>query len=443
PPAFAGGNGLRLNSNECDEDDEPAGTGERGGRHDFDLIVPFGGIELAMDTVCGGQTVRVLDRSSGADAVSWLIDHPTQESIDFTVIGRDLDINLPDSIGGTYTVIQALFRNGESYPGDTVTITTFPTAVATAGSITEVDEFVTATVEGARNFDAIRFDFGDGTVIDTNVFELPHTYTAGGDYSVTVTLLNANCGDVVVTTKDIVVPEFAAARIDVKDASGCAPYELTITSRSTGTFIGVRWDFPGAFPSNSTATSPTVVYADTGQYLVTLTLTDAVGTDSVATIPVRVNFTPGADFAFSVDTATATFTSMSPGADSYFWDFGDDSTSVAMDPMHTYAETGTYTVSYVAATGSCRDTLRREVTIEVLSDVQELARLGISLYPNPTTGLLQLRGPAEITGVFDLFGRKIISHLGREVNLSTLPASTYLVEVQANNRRYTVRIQKH
>ncbi|MEL7162703.1 MAG: PKD domain-containing protein, partial [Bacteroidota bacterium] len=302
--AGAGGNGLRLNSSECDQNEEPAGTGIPGDRRDLDLVIPFGGIEFAMDTVCGGQTVRFTDRSSGAQTVAWLIEHPTVEDITFSTDDQGLDLVLPDSVSGTYTIYQQLFRDGEGYPGDTVTITTFPSAVVTGATIEEAEEVVTVRVNDPRGFDASRYDFGDGTVIDTNVFTLRHTYTVGGDYSVAETLLNANCGDLAVATEDIIVPEFAKALIDLKDAGGCAPYELNIASRSTGTFTELRWAFPGAFPATSTSTSPTVVYADTGRYLVTLTLNDGIGPDTVASIPVTVRFTPTADFSFTVDTAT-------------------------------------------------------------------------------------------------------------------------------------------
>lgn len=38
------------------------------------------------------------------------------------------------------------------------------------------------------------------------------------------------------------------------------------------------------------------------------------------------------------------FTNCSSNADTYFWDFGDQSTSIAESPSHIYSDTGTYTV---------------------------------------------------------------------------------------------------
>ena len=40
------------------------------------------------------------------------------------------------------------------------------------------------------------------------------------------------------------------------------------------------------------------------------------------------------------------FNNLSTGADSYFWDFGDDTTSTQKSPIHTYSRSGEGTLSY-------------------------------------------------------------------------------------------------
>ncbi len=50
------------------------------------------------------------------------------------------------------------------------------------------------------------------------------------------------------------------------------------------------------------------------------------------------------DFSFSVEERTVTFENNSREATSYSWDFGDGNTSAEENPVHTYAEDGTYTV---------------------------------------------------------------------------------------------------
>jgi hypothetical protein len=55
---------------------------------------------------------------------------------------------------------------------------------------------------------------------------------------------------------------------------------------------------------------------------------------------------------------TVQFTPVSPGADAYFWRFGDGGTSPAHEPRHTYKKPGTYTVS-LEARDSCTGAANR------------------------------------------------------------------------------------
>ncbi len=54
---------------------------------------------------------------------------------------------------------------------------------------------------------------------------------------------------------------------------------------------------------------------------------------------------PTAEFTFVVDGSDVTFTSVVKNANTYMWDFGDGTTSTDALPVHTYAVSGTYTVT--------------------------------------------------------------------------------------------------
>jgi len=69
------------------------------------------------------------------------------------------------------------------------------------------------------------------------------------------------------------------------------------------------------------------------------------------------NFTkcinPQAQFTYAVDSnLTTTFTSNTPLANFFLWDFGDGSTSLLSNPTHTYADTGQYFASF-AVSNNC------------------------------------------------------------------------------------------
>ncbi|MCF8228363.1 MAG: PKD domain-containing protein [Bacteroidales bacterium] len=60
---------------------------------------------------------------------------------------------------------------------------------------------------------------------------------------------------------------------------------------------------------------------------------------------------PIASFQFEISESNyleVTFTNFSKNASSYTWDFGDGETSTEKDPVHTYAEAGSYTVKLTA-----------------------------------------------------------------------------------------------
>jgi PKD repeat protein len=57
---------------------------------------------------------------------------------------------------------------------------------------------------------------------------------------------------------------------------------------------------------------------------------------------------PTPDFTFVISDKTVTFTNTSTDADSYSWDFGDETTSTEVNPVHTYAAYGDYDVRLTA-----------------------------------------------------------------------------------------------
>lgn len=86
-----------------------------------------------------------------------------------------------------------------------------------------------------------------------------------------------------------------------------------------------------------------------------------------------------ADFSASSDTiylsqgGNVTFLNNSSGATAYHWDFGDGGISSDIDPVHTYMNTGVFTVTLVADNGNalCDDNF--QITVVVMSDATSIA----------------------------------------------------------------------
>ncbi len=190
------------------------------------------------------------------------------------------------------------------------------------------------------------WDFGDG---NTSTVPSPtHTYTALGNYTVTLTVSDTvnGCVDDANATVTITDPQ---ANFSGTPVFGCGPLTVNFTDLSTGATTWA-WDFGDGGTSNGQ--NPTHTYQNPGVYTVTLVIGDNNGCSDthvelnyITVIGPTVNFT-GTPLV-GCDSLLVQFTDLSvPGAPivSWSWTFGDGNVSVQQNPSHTYLP-GTYTVT--------------------------------------------------------------------------------------------------
>lgn len=202
------------------------------------------------------------------------------------------------------------------------------------------------------------WDFGDGF---TSTLESPtHTFALAGDYAVSLRAANT-CGlDIYTQTLRVIcdppTPSFSWEE---------SRLVVTFTNQTTSPFpLDFLWDFGDGISSSQV--SPVHPYALPGAYAVRLTASNVCGvglfTETVtATCPA-----PTAGFAWQAEGLTVTFTNQSEGmfALSYLWDFGDGVTSTLESPLHTYAASGTYTVTLTASDACGLEVYQAQVTVE-------------------------------------------------------------------------------
>lgn len=175
--------------------------------------------------------------------------------------------------------------------------------------------------------------------------------------------------------------------------SGSAPLEITFTDTSQpGSSAITGWSWAFGDGGTSSEQNPSYTYQNEGSYSPTLTVTTAVGSNSVTGPTIEVtpsNEPPTASFTSDISSGRAplvvTFSDTSADGTSdintWLWDFGDGNQSSEQNPQHTYANAGQYTVTLTVTSAAGSDSTTSASTIDV-----EAANIGISLALLQTDG---------------------------------------------------------
>ncbi len=215
-----------------------------------------------------------------------------------------------------------------------------------------------------------QWNYGDGITENLNSPPFSHTYDSAGNFIPQLKLTDAfGCSDSFMLNNTISVFRPIAGFIS-SDTLACIGTNVAFTNNSTGSNLTYAWAFGNGV--NSIQPSPVISYTTDGNYSVKLVVTDNNGcADSVTKNNYIHVQTVKAGFTIS-DSVTlcpplnVQFTNTSVNDTSFFWNFGDGSTSTSANPSHSYTTSGTYIATLIATgTGGCVDSFKR--TIQVLS----------------------------------------------------------------------------
>ena len=222
------------------------------------------------------------------------------------------------------------------------------------------------------------WDFGDGN--SSIALNPSHSYASPGSYIVKLVHSSSNgCIDSASKTINVYpIPtaQFNFSRVSLDSCS--TPQTIQFSNQSIDA-QGFYWDFdyfnnPGV--NTSTLNNPVYQYNNFGVFHVALFTTNQYGCKDSIIHPIYVRPAPIA--SFSVDSTKGCqplrvqFTDNSiygfsgGNITSWFWDFGDGSTSNTQNPLHIYINHGIFTVKlYVTTDGGCTDSVILERLIEV------------------------------------------------------------------------------
>ncbi len=153
-----------------------------------------------------------------------------------------------------------------------------------------------------------------------------------------------------------------------------------------------------------------------------------------------------ADATFTYQDGFVSFSNNSSGATHYLWVFGDGETSTETNPDHTYTD-GDYTAFLISGNGCDADTIYFSISIITgIKESETAAR--ISIYPNPVTSVLNIRGEISTTAplsctLYSLDGKVAGRHLlnvgQRTIDVSYLEKGMYVLEIVISEEKVMKR----
>ena len=242
------------------------------------------------------------------------------------------------------------------------------------------------------------FTIDNSGVINTSTGEVNITGSGAGVFNVTYTT-NGACPDtstVSININNCTLPQpianFSASQTNICEGN-CINFTDLSTSSATGGITAWSWTFNGGTPSTSNQQNPTnVCFAAAGTYTISLTVTDANGSDDstmTAYITVTNCTTPTAGFSISDNEICAgeciDFTDMSTAATSWLWTFngGSPSTSTDQNPTNIcFGTDGVYSIELIASNSFGSDTITDTVTVHPTPIVNVGSNVTITLGNN-------------------------------------------------------------
>ena len=167
-----------------------------------------------------------------------------------------------------------------------------PVADFTASTSSVVKENTVTFTNASTNAVSYAWSFAGGTPATSTAANPTVTYATEGTYDVTLIATNSvgvtntqTVSNMITVTEPAPVANFTAdAAVILKGAS------VNFTNTSTNA-VSYAWSFAGGTPATSTAANPTVTYATEGTYDVTLTASNASGSNDVYTVSGMITVT--------------------------------------------------------------------------------------------------------------------------------------------------------
>ena len=156
-----------------------------------------------------------------------------------------------------------------------------------------------------------------------------------------------------------------------------------------------------------------------------------------------------------VDELNFFFENNSVNATTYEWDFGDGNTSILEHPIHSYSQSGNYTVKLIGYDDNCNavdeDIKEVEVIISATQEIEEESE--ITVFPNPNHGefYLKLKSPKTSDYLVELWNvngeklneiswEKLVGETVKSISTKQLSKGIYYLKINTDSEIIVRRI---
>ena len=230
------------------------------------------------------------------------------------------------------------------------------------------------------------------------------------------------------------------------------------TDLSTGEPETWEWTFEGGTPLISDLQSPPpVFYNAPGVYEVSLTVTNQNGSNTITKADyISVGYAPAANFSYettlNANETLIDFTDISennPTSWEWTFDGGTPGNSSIQHPVEiTYTIAGYYDISLLASNEFGSDSTTQTIFVDVLSEVSENKDDFWEVYPNPTSGIINLKLNKKTISsiiVYNSLGRLVKQYDSFQqksiiIDISDFEKGIYYLNIETEENTYVKQI---
>ncbi len=334
---------------------------------------------------CSGNETQFINLSSTENGyiTRWIWNYGDGSPADTVLFPNNPNVTHAYSSQGTYDVTLTVISSFGCDDTHTAQVTILPSPIANFHYTATCEDVVVtfqdaSSANGPSNIVSWNWNFGDpasGVLNYSDVTNPQHVYATPGTYDVTLIILNINnCSDTITKQISVGVAPSVAFTWQGSCANTAASFFTDPSVVDLNAVADFMWDFGDG--GQSTLQDPLHTYTSSGNYMVTLTITDTAGCLNSVSNLISVSQAPVAYFSYSEPTCLGSemqFTDLSSSSTGYItrweWNFGDGNIVVVNFPddpdmSHIYANPGVYNVTLAITTSmGCEHSVIRTVNV--------------------------------------------------------------------------------